>query len=152
MKRTLTLLLIGILFISCRSENESTNDLIGTWQAQSIYKIKVGTQVKEDATNEDLCELNNTYTFTEDGIVTAKKYENSSNLSEPCMNYYTGKARYSFDKKTLTLTIYEDGKESDIKLISLTNSELIFMTTRASYSSGTENYTYEYYTIFTKKK
>ncbi|SNV41447.1 Uncharacterised protein [Chryseobacterium taklimakanense] len=152
MKNFLSLLAIAILLISCRNDDETSNNLIGTWQAKSIYKVKVGTQVKEDATNEDRCALQDNYTFGENGIAEAKRYKMSSSPYESCDNYYSGSVRYSFDDKTLTLTTYEDGKERYKKITSLTNSELIFMTSRESYSSGTENYTYEYYTIFTKIK
>lgn len=140
MKEILTVLLIGLVLVSCRNDDENSNAILGTWQAQSLYKIKDGTTEKIDATNDDLCMLRNTYIFHSNGIAEASKFE--STYSGGCFQYYGGSVDYTFDYKRSILSIESDGRKQNIELINFSAKEFTLNSMKIN--------DYKYYTKFVK--
>lgn len=98
---------------SCNKENaeESTADIVGTWQLTKDVLYFDGEQVYVDDMEDDYVFQ---YKFKDDGTVI--EYDDGD---------IDGKAEYVYSQKSNTLTFLGDGEQMEYRVDRLTSSELI---------------------------
>lgn len=124
MKKLLVLLFVGLLTISCSSNDDETfsNDpIIGSWRLTSI--IKDGTDL---ATT---CDKRQTATFDEEGKVSITNFSLDSNGT--CSISETRNGTWSPNGNSYSITF--DG-ETDTETLSFSGNNLSFVSEGATYT------------------
>lgn len=132
-KATLLLSLCALSFASCNKEEkkEKTNKdylIAHRWSPATVY---IDGQVGKF---QD-CDLDNYYTFTDDGFATENMGSIKCSTSEPAQATY----KYSLSEDQKTLTYTQDGQTFDWNSIFVNDTKLTFTTI-----SGTTKYEYTF--------
>lgn len=118
-KILLTAIAAGFAFTSCKSDDDDTPLIVGTWKInKTVINYADGTAETE---NPDACEAKTEVIFREDHSVTSNEFFNngSSCLSD------SNSGNYSYNQSAHKLTITLSGDTSDFNVLSLNSSELV---------------------------
>ncbi|SFN37255.1 hypothetical protein [Salegentibacter flavus] len=142
--KKLLLLLLAILFYSCSSEDESSNQIVGSWQYQGITEfIEEGETIERDPAP---CTENSIITFSNNGSFKSVEYTVDVGTGECIINELATSDDLQWEEiSNGTFNIFSDENLGTEYEISFPDNKTMWMISGETYTREEVNYSYRAY-------